>query len=93
MPKKKELIQTFIIPKAPLKPGTYGYDIYKMQYCLDHILKYRGKHSLHQAEPAHYGPKTVKAVRDFQAQYGLFINGVYTPLTRLRIKEVLKDAD
>lgn len=90
MPKiKKELTTELIIPSATIKPGTFGYNVYQLQCCLDHILKNKGKGSLHVQEPAHYGPKTQLAVRDFQAKYGLFINGEYTPCTRLRIKEVL----
>lgn len=89
---KKYMKTALIVPSDIIKPGAFGYDVYNLQCCLDHILKYRGKSSLHVQEPAHYGPKTILAVRDFQARYGLFINGEYTPCTRLRIKEVL-DAD
>jgi peptidoglycan hydrolase-like protein with peptidoglycan-binding domain len=92
MPKNKYMKAALIVPSDIIKPGAFGYDVYNLQCCLDHILKYRGKSSLHVQEPAHYGPKTRLAVRDFQAKYGLFINGEYTPCTRLRIKEVL-DAD
>lgn len=91
MPKK--IVTThLIIPTATIRPGSMGYDVFNLQCCLDHILKHRGKHSLHIKEAAHYGPETKRAVREFQAKYGLFINGEYTPCTRLRIKEVL-DAD
>lgn len=86
---KKELTTELMIPAATIRPGVFGYDVYQLQCCLDHILKYRGKKCLHTQEPAHYGPNTMKAVRDFQAKYGLFINGIYSPCTRLRIKEVL----
>lgn len=93
MPKiKKELTTELIIPSATIRPGSFGYDVYQLQCCLDHILKHKGKHCLHVKEPAHYGPETMRNVREFQAKYGLFINGIYTPCTRLRIKEVL-DAD
>lgn len=89
---KKVITNHLAIPPATIRPGTIGYDVFNLQCCLDHILKYRGKHSLHMKEHAIYGPETKRAVREFQARYGLFINGIYTPCTRLRIKEVL-DAD
>ena len=36
------------------------------------------------------GPKTVEAIRGFQAKYGLVVDGVVGPNTRNKIKEVLK---
>lgn len=78
-----------IIPHAPCKRGDMGMDVFNLQVCLDHILKYRGKNSLIGNEQGHFGPLTEKAVRDFQESHGLYINGQFTPLTRLRIKEVL----
>ena len=78
-----------VIPHAPCKRGDMGMDVFNLQVCLDHILKYRGKNSLVKIEQGHFGQLTEKAVRDFQAAYGLYINGQFTPLTRLRIKEVL----
>lgn len=78
-----------VIPHAPCKLGDMGMDVFNLQVCLDHILKYRGKNSLVKIEQGHFGQLTEKAVRDFQATYGLYINGEFTPLTRLRIKEVL----
>ena len=86
MPKKEIPL---IIPPAPIRPGSFGYDVYNMQMCIDKILKTKGKQTMHKHEPAHYGPMTEKRVREFQDKYGLFVNGEYTPLTRLRIKEVL----
>lgn len=85
MRKKKELI----IPAVTIKPGAMGLAVYNLQLCLDQILKEKGKRKLTDHEPAHYGPLTETRVREFQSKYGLFVNGVYTPCTRLRIKEVL----
>lgn len=85
MRKKKELI----IPAVTLKPGAMGIAVYNLQLCLDQILKEKGKRKLTDHEPGHYGPMTENRVREFQSKYGLFVNGVYTPCTRLRIKEVL----
>ena len=78
-----------VIPHAPCKRGDMGLDIFNLQVCLDNIMKYRGKNSLVRNEQGHFGQLTEKAVRDFQESHGLFINGEFTPLTRLRIKEVL----
>ena len=85
MRKKKELF----IPIVTLKPGAMGLAVYNLQLCLDEILKEKGKRKLTDHEPGHYGPMTENRVREFQSKYGLFVNGVYTPCTRLRIKEVL----
>lgn len=85
MRKKKELF----IPIVTLKPGAMGLSVYNLQLCLDEILKGKGKRKLTDHEPGHYGPMTENRVREFQSKYGLFVNGVYTPCTRLRIKEVL----
>ena len=85
MRKKKELF----MPIVTLKPGAMGLAVYNLQLCLDQILKEKGKRKLTDHEPGHYGPMTENRVREFQSKYGLFVNGVYTPCTRLRIKEVL----
>ena len=85
MRKKKELF----MPIVTLKPGAMGLAVYNLQLCLDEILKEKGKRKLTDHEPGHYGPMTENRVREFQSKYGLFVNGVYTPCTRLRIKEVL----
>lgn len=85
MRKKKELF----IPAVTIKPGAQGLSVYNLQICLDHILKEKGKRKLIDHEPGHFGPMTEKRVREFQSKYGLFVNGVYSPCTRLRIKEVL----
>ena len=85
MRKKKELF----IPIVTLKPGAMGLAVYNLQLCLDKILKEKGKRKLTDHEPGHYGPMTENRIREFQSKYGLFVNGVYTPCTRLRIKEVL----
>lgn len=85
MRKKKELF----IPIVTLKPGAMGLAVYNLQLCLDEILKEKGKRKLTDHEPGHYGPMTENRVREFQSKYGLFVNGVYAPCTRLRIKEVL----
>ena len=78
-----------IIPAVTLKPGAMGLNVFNLQLCLDQILKEKGKKKLTDHEPGHYGPMTEKRLREFQAKYGLFVNGVYTPCTQLRIKEVL----
>ena len=85
MRKKKELF----MPIVTLKPGAMGLAVYNLQLCLDEILKEKGKRKLTDHEPGHYGPMTENRLREFQSKYGLFVNGVYTPCTRLRIKEVL----
>lgn len=85
MRKKKELF----IPAVTIKPGDSGLAVYNLQCCLDHILKEKGKRKLIDHEPGHFGPMTKARVREFQSKYGLFVNGVYSPCTRLRIKEVL----
>ena len=84
---RKKNITTLIIPDAPIKPGQMGYAVLNLQIVLDHIIKHKTKIS--RIEPGHYGPYTEKMLREFQVKYGLFPNGVYTPVTRLRIKEVL----
>lgn len=78
-----------IIPAVTLKPGAMGLNVFNLQLCLDQILKEKGKRKLTDHEPGHYGPMTESRLREFQAKYGLFVNGVYTPCTQLRIKEVL----
>ena len=78
-----------VIPHSPCKLGDMGMDVFNLQVCLDYILKYRGKNSLIKNEQGHFGPLTEKAVRDFQESHDLYINGQFTQLTRLRIKEVL----
>ena len=87
MRKKKE--RALIIPEAPLKVGQMGYAVLNLQIVLDDILKAKGRQNLVKLEPAHFGPHTERALRQFQDKYDLFVNGQYTPLTRLRIKEVL----
>lgn len=86
---KKSIRHELIIPPAPIKKGEMGLNVYNLQLVLDHILKYKGKASLHTHEDGHFGVMTERALREFQANNGLFINGEYTPVTRLRIKEVL----
>lgn len=81
--------QTLIIPDAPLRSGQMGYAVLNLQIVLDAIMKAKGRKNLTKLEPAHFGPYTEKELRRFQDKYGLFVNGQYTPLTRLRIKEVL----
>ena len=81
--------QTLIIPDAPIRSGQMGYAVFNLQLCLDIIMKSKGRKNLVKLEPAHFGPHTEKELRRFQDKYGLFVNGQYTPLTRLRIKEVL----
>lgn len=78
-----------VIPHAPCKRGDMGMDVFNLQVCLDHILKYRGKNSLVRHEQGHFGQLTEKAVSYFQGSHDLYINGQFTPLTRLRLKEVL----
>ena len=78
-----------IIPAVTLKPGAMGLAVYNLQLCLDQILKEKGKRKLIDHEPGHFGPMTENRLREFQAKYGLFVNGAYTPCTMLRIKEVL----
>lgn len=85
MRKKKVLI----IPAVTIKPGAMGLAVYNLQLCLDQILKEKGKRKLVDHEPGHYGPMTEARVREFQSKYGLFVNGIYSPLTGIRIKEVL----
>lgn len=80
---------TLIIPAVTLKPGAMGLNVFNLQLCLDQILKEKGKKKLTDHEPGHFGPMTENRLREFQAKYGLFVNGVYTPCTMLRIKEVL----
>ena len=82
---KKDLI----IPDATIRPGQMGYAVLNLQLILDDILKAKGRKNLTKLEPAHFGPHTEKDLRRFQAKYGLFVNGIYTPVTRLRIREVL----
>lgn len=84
---RKKDITKLIIPDAPIKPGQMGYAVSNLQIVLDHLIKHKTKIS--KIEPGHYGPYTEKMIREFQVKYGLFPNGIYTPLTRLRIKEVL----
>ncbi len=86
MPKKKTAL---IIPAVTLKPGAMGLNVFNLQLCLDQILKNKGKSKLTDYEPGHFGPMTENRLREFQSKYGLFVNGEYTPCTRLRIKEVL----
>lgn len=81
--------EDMIIPDAPLRSGQMGYAVLNLQIVLDHILKAKGRKNLVKLEPAHFGPHTEKELRRFQDKYQLFVNGQYTPLTRLRIKEVL----
>ena len=78
-----------IIPDAPIRSGQMGYSVLNLQIVLDDIMKAKGRKNLTKLEPAHFGPHTEKELRRFQAKYGLFVNGEYTPLTRLRIREVL----
>lgn len=78
-----------IIPDAPIRSGQMGYAVLNLQIVLDNIMKTKGRKNLTKLEPAHFGPHTEKELRRFQDKYGLFVNGQYTPLTRLRIKEVL----
>ena len=78
-----------IIPAVTLKPGAMGLDVYNLQICLDQILKNKGKKKLIDYEPGHFGPMTESKLREFQSKYDLFVNGIYTPCTQLRIKEVL----
>lgn len=85
MRKKKSLF----IPAVTIKPGAMGLAVYNLQLCLDHILKEKGKKKLTDHEPGHFGPMTENRLREFQSKYGLFVNGVYSPCTMLRIKEVL----
>ncbi len=84
--RKKPVI---IIPAVTLKPGAMGLNVFNLQLCLDQILKEKGKKKLTDHEPGHFGPMTESRLREFQSKYGLFVNGVYTPCTQLRIKEVL----
>ena len=80
-----------IIPDAPIRSGQMGYAVLNLQIVIDNIMKAKGRKNLTKLEPGHFGPHTEKELRRFQANYGLFVNGEYTPVTRLRIKEVLND--
>ena len=84
---RKKDITKLTIPDAPIKPGQMGYAVLNLQIVLDYLIKHKTKIS--KIEPGHYGPYTEKMIREFQVTYGLFPNGIYTPVTRLRIKEVL----
>lgn len=84
---RKKDITKLIIPDAPIKPGQMGYAVLNLQIVLDYLIKHKTKIS--KIEPGHYGPYTEKMLREFQGSHGLFPNGIYTPVTRLRIKEVL----
>lgn len=84
---RKKDITKLIIPDAPIKPGQMGYGVLNLQIVLDYLIKHKTKIS--KIEPGHYGPYTEKMLREFQGSHGLFPNGIYTPVTRLRIKEVL----
>ena len=90
---RKRIQQEVIIPDAPLKRGDRGMAVENLQRTLQSILKTKGKANPLNIEPGIYGPATEMMVRHFQGTYGLFPSGAYTELTRLRIKEVLKDAD
>lgn len=92
MPKKR-ILQQIIVPYAPLKRGDKGMAVENLQRTLQSILKTKGKANPLNTEPGIYGPATEMMVRRFQGNYGLFPSGTYTILTKMRIQEVLKDAD
>ena len=89
---RKKAKDNFNIPDAPLNLSERGMQTERLQLCLDHILKYKGKNKLSCLEPAYFGPATFEAVKIFQEKAGIKISGNYDATTRQKLREAI-DAD
>lgn len=71
-------------PTTTLKYGSKGEQVKKLQRCLNEImdcsLKIDGS----------FGPTTLKAVKTFQKKYKLEVDGIAGPITRAKIKGLMK---
>ena len=79
-----------VIPDAPLKKGDRSLGVMRLQIALQDVLMLRGKNDIVGTENGYFGVKTETAVRHFQEQNHIHIDGRYTDLTRRVLREVLK---
>lgn len=86
---RKKSIDNFIIPDT-CKTGDRSMDVERLQKCLDHILKFKGKKKLESIEPAYYGIETAQAVYAFQELQQIPANGIFNHLTRTKLREVIE---
>ena len=65
--------------------GAYGQDVYELQGRLKYLGYYYGKID------SHFGPKTLGSVKWFQSEFGIQVDGVVGPKTKLKLYNATKD--
>ena len=86
---RKKSIDNFIIPDVCM-PNDRSMDVERLQKCLDHIFKLKGKKKLESIEPAYYGFQTKFYVKKFQFDQMIRADGVFDHLTRTKLREVIE---
>lgn len=89
----RKKIVNLILPDAPLSQGDKGMDVERLQLCLDHYFKLKGKKKITANEPARFGEMTWNYLMRFQAENieGIpFRIGQLDAVTRQRLREVLQ---
>ena len=65
-------------------------DVERLQQCLDHIFKLKGKKKIESTEPAFYGCLTAYYVCIFQQKCNIAENGTFNNITRTKLREVIE---
>lgn len=86
---RKKSIDNFIIPDV-CAYGERSMDVERLQKCLDHIFKLKGKKKLESIEPAYYGFNTRFYVKKFQFDQMIASDGEFNSLTRTKLREVIE---
>ncbi|KKO53313.1 spore cortex-lytic enzyme [Paenibacillus sp. DMB20] len=82
-PQIREALPTF--SQAILKYGSTGEDVYELQGRLKHLGFYHGKID------SVFGTKTKNAVKWFQSEFGMKVDGIVGPKVKLRLYNATKD--
>ncbi|WP_106766008.1 spore cortex-lytic enzyme [Paenibacillus faecalis] len=82
-PIKQESLPTF--SQAILKYGSYGEDVYELQGRLKHLGFYHGK------VDSIFGSKTSDSVKWFQSEFGLKVDGIVGPKSKLKLYNATKN--
>lgn len=71
-----------VIPSFYLKVGSRGMNVYNLQRCLNFL-------GADLVTDGAFGPKTKRALMDFQKKNGLVVDGVYGPISQKKLREVI----
>ncbi|ANY75554.1 spore cortex-lytic enzyme [Paenibacillus ihbetae] len=82
-PAVQDAIPTF--SQQTIKFGSYGEDVYELQGRLKHLGFYYGKID------SVFGSKTLGAVKWFQSEFGMKVDGIVGPKVKLKLYNATKD--